>query len=125
MVEKIKERIEELVQLLVRASESYYNTGMTIMEDAEFDRLMDELRDLEKKTGYILKNSPTQNVGATAIDGLIKIRHSFPMLSLDKCHTVTELNQFIGNRRGLLMMKMDGLSIRATYEDGKLQRLET
>ena len=63
MVEKIKERIEELVQLLVRASESYYNTGMTIMEDAEFDRLMDELRDLEKKTGYILKNSPTQNVG--------------------------------------------------------------
>ena len=83
-VNKERERIRELTKLLNRASESYYNDNTEIMSNLEYDRLYDELADLEKKTGIIMAGSPTVHVGYTAADDLPKERHERPMLSLDK-----------------------------------------
>ena len=117
--------IKSLIKKLNDASYAYYNSGKPIISDSEYDKLYSELERLEAKTGIIYSNSPTQNVGAKAIDTLKKIKHSFPMLSLAKCHTAAELKKFIGNNNGILMLKMDGLTIRATYNDGELITLET
>ena len=121
------ERITELVELLNRASDSYYNSGQTIMNDAEFDLLMEELKALESESGIVLSNSPTHNVGAEVKTKLNKTTHDSnnPMLSLDKCHSVEELISFAGNDDCYLSVKCDGLSTRLVYRDHKLKAAST
>ena len=119
------ERIKELTVLLNRASDAYYNTGETIMEDREFDALMEELRGLEQETGFIMSNSPTQKVGAEVKTILTKVKHERPMLSLDKCHSVQELVDFAENDDCYLSVKCDGLTTRLIYESGELVGAET
>lgn len=119
------DRIKFLINILNNASKCYYSGKTPIMDDVEYDKLFDELKYLENTTGIVYSNSPTQNVGSTAIDYLEKIEHSSPMLSLDKCHSTEELKKFIGKENGILMMKMDGLTVRATYKNGNIFRLET
>ena len=119
------DRIKFLINILNNASKCYYSGKTPIMDDVEYDKLFDELKYLENTTGIVYSNSPTQNVGSAAIDYLEKIEHSSPMLSLDKCHSTEELKKFIGKENGILMMKMDGLTVRATYRNGNIFRLET
>ena len=120
------ERIKELVQLLNKASYAYYNTDKEIMSNYEYDKLFDELVNLEKETDFIMSNSPTQRVGYVIQDNLKKSVHKYPMLSLDKTKKVEDLISFIGDRRALLMFKMDGLSVCATYDnEGNLILCET
>lgn len=119
------DRIKELVELLNKASDAYYNTGNTIMDDKEFDRLLDELKSLEEDTGFIMSVSPTQNVGAEVVTKLSKVKHERPMLSLDKCHTVQELIDFAGDDDCYLSVKCDGLTTRLIYENGELVGAET
>lgn len=116
------ERIKKLVELLNSASNSYYNSGQTIMDDVEFDLLMEELKALEAETGIVLSNSPTHNVGAEIKTKLNKITHDInnPMLSLDKCHSVEELIEFAGDDDCYLSVKCDGLSTRLIYKNHKL-----
>ena len=118
-------RIKELVKLLNRASDVYYNTGNTIMTDQEFDSMMEELRYLEQETKLVLSNSPTRNVGAEVKTQLNKIKHTRPMLSLDKCHTAQELVEFAGNDPCCMSVKCDGLTTRLVYENGELVGAET
>ena len=75
-------RMRELVDLLNRASKAYYAQDDEIMSNYEYDRLYDELVQLEKETGVIFSNSPTVNVGYEAVDELPKETHEKPMLSL-------------------------------------------
>ena len=119
------DRAKELVELLNRASDAYYNTGNTIMEDHEFDALMEELKELEQETGFVMSNSPTQKVGAEVKSELEKVKHERPMLSLDKCHSVQELVDFAGDDDCYLSVKCDGLTTRLIYENGKLVGAET
>lgn len=116
------ERIKELVEALNKASDAYYHSGDTIMSDAEFDLLLEELKLLESKTGIILSNSPTHNVGAEVKTKLNKTAHDSnnPMLSLDKCHSAQELIDFAGNDNCYLSVKCDGLSTRLHYKNHKL-----
>lgn len=118
-------RIKELVKLLNRASDTYYNTGNTIMTDQEFDSMIEELRYLEQETKLVLSNSPTHNVGAEVKTQLNKIKHTRPMLSLDKCHTAQELVEFAGNDPCYMSVKCDGLTTRLVYENGELVGAET
>ena len=78
------ERMKELAEILNKASHAYYAEDTEIMSNYEYDRLYDELQELEKATGVVLSGSPTVMVGYEAVDELPKERHSSPMLSLDK-----------------------------------------
>ena len=118
-------RIRELVEILNNASRAYYAEDSEIMSNYEYDRLYDELSELERQTGIILGNSPTQSVGYESVDELPKERHASPMLSLDKTKDREELKGWLGDHEGLLSWKLDGLTIVLTYEDGKLVKAVT
>ena len=118
-------RMKELVSLLNAAAKAYYQEDREIMSNLEYDRLYDELEALEKETGTVFANSPTQQVGYESVDFLPKESHPSPMLSLDKTKEVDVLADFIGNQKTLLSWKLDGLTIVLTYENGTLQKAVT
>ena len=123
--EEMKRRIMELTDELSRASEAYYNLDTEIMSNLEYDRLYDELSDLEKKTGIVLAGSPTVHVGYAAADELPKERHAAPMLSLDKTKDRDALSAWLNGHDGLLSWKLDGLTVVLTYEGGTLIKAVT
>lgn len=114
------ERIHELVDKLNKYRDEYYNKNAPSVSDAVYDHLYDELERMEKETGIILSNSPTQTVGYKAVSSLEKVRHRIPLLSLDKTKMVSELAAFLKNHAALLMLKLDGLTVKLVYEGGKL-----
>ncbi len=119
------ERIKELVELLNRASKAYYAEDVEIMSNYEYDKLYDELAELEKETGIVLSNSPTLQVGYEAVDDLPKERHERPMLSLGKTKSREELQEWLGEQKALLSWKLDGLTVVLTYSGGKLVKAVT
>ncbi|SEQ66931.1 DNA ligase (NAD+) [Lachnospiraceae bacterium NE2001] len=118
-------RIKELVEILNKASKAYYSDDVEIMSNFEYDKLYDELVALEAETGTILANSPTQNVGYEVVSELPKEKHPAKMLSLDKTKEVDALVSWLGDKKGLLSWKMDGLTVVLTYEDGTLVKAVT
>lgn len=121
----MKNRMEELVRLLNEAGKAYYQQDREIMSNREYDRLYDELVELEKKTGIVMANSPTVNVGHEVVSFLPKERHPSPMLSLDKTKEVSELESWLGDKAGLLSWKLDGLTVVLTYAGGRLEKAVT
>lgn len=116
---------KELINKANAASEKYYNTGTSELSDAEFDSIIEQITQFENETGTILSNSPTQNVGAKILNNIPEVTHKRPMLSLDKCHSAEEVFTFAKDKPILLMTKCDGMTIRLTYENGKLLRAES
>lgn len=119
------EKIKELTDLLNKASDAYYNTGNTIMEDREFDTLVEELRNLEQETGFVMATSPTHKVGYEVKSELQKVTHNHPMLSLAKTKNWNEFIQYFGNKDVIGMLKMDGLTCSLRYINGELVSAET
>lgn len=120
-----KNTIVTRVEELNKASEAYYNTGQSIMSDAEFDNKLEELRQWEEETGIVLANSPTHNVGAIVLDNIKKVTHESPMLSLAKCHSAEEVKQFAKGHTLVGSVKLDGLTCRLIFKDGELIRAES
>jgi len=125
-------RINELVKIINQHSYNYYTLDKPTISDADWDLLLDELIQLEKETGYILPNSPTQNVGAQVLKGFKKVKHPKKLYSLDKCNTFDDLKEWLYNintKYGIedfsVEVKYDGLRIIATYEDGMLVQAAT
>jgi len=115
-----------LIEDLNKASYAYYNTDTPIMSDQEYDLKCEMLHDLEEKTGCIYSGSPNYSVGAPVLPGLTKVDITpKPMLSLDKCHDIAEIKSFIRNKEALAMIKLDGLSVRLKYNEGKLVSANT
>ena len=110
-----------MINILNEASQAYYS-GNPIMDDSQFDARLEDLKQLEAETGIVYSNSPTQTVGAKILTELNEVSHIYPMLSLDKCHNVTELLKFINNTETVVSIKLDGLTCRLTYENGILVR---
>ena len=119
------DRMKELIQVLNEAGKAYYQESREIMSNFEYDRLYDELQGLEKETGIILSNSPTQNVGFTVLSELPKEAHESPMLSLDKTKRVEDLEEWLGSQIGILSWKLDGLTVVLNYNHGTLQKAVT
>lgn len=119
------ERMKELSAILSEAAKAYYQESREIMSNFEYDRLYDELLKLEEETGTVFAGSPTQKVGYEVLSELPKERHDKPMLSLNKTKSVEELKEWLGDQKGLLSWKMDGLTVVLTYEDGKLTKAVT
>jgi len=120
-----RKRIEELVELLNQAGKAYYEAGQEIISNLEYDKAYDELVRLEEETGIVLSASPTQNVGYSVATALPKEEHASPMLSLDKTKSVETLQSFLGEQKGILSWKLDGLTVVMTYEKGEFVKAVT
>ena len=118
-------RIKELTSLLNKYRDKYYNYSESLVSDAEYDKLFDELRELEAEEHFVLANSPTQTVGYEIVDSLKKVKHDHLMLSLDKTKSCQDLLNFAEDREVALSMKLDGLTMSVKYENGKLVSAET
>lgn len=123
-MDKIK-RIKELVVQLNTYRNAYYNNSKSQISDYEYDNLFDELKQLEDETGVIMSNSPTQTVGYEVKSKLEKVKHSHPMLSLDKTKDVNDLIAFSSGRDCIVSLKLDGLTILNTYNNSELIQAET
>lgn len=124
-MEEARKRIEQLVEQLNAASAAYYNGQDERMSNYEWDAMFDELTALEKDTGYILPDSPTQNTGYEENGSGQKEAHEFPALSLAKTKQVSELQAWAGERPIWLSWKLDGLTLVLTYDGGKLTKILT
>ena len=120
-----KERIMELTARLDEAARAYYQEDREIMSNFEYDALYDELLALEKETGIVMAGSPTNKVGYEILSQLEKVDHESPMLSLDKTKSPEDLQSWLGDQKGMLSWKMDGLTVVLTYRDGTLARAVT
>src|SRR5882724_9471983 len=124
----IDSKIESLREEIRHHEYRYYVLDDPEIADAEFDRLMNELKRLEAEhPELVTPDSPTQRVGGKPREGFQKIRHSSPMLSLDNALDESELRAFDARVREWLggepfryvaELKMDGLSMAARYHDG-------
>lgn len=124
MQDKLKE-IREKTELLNQAAKAYYQESREIMSNLEYDRLYDELAQLERETGIVLATSPTVNVGYEVLSDLPKERHPSTMLSLDKTKDTGQLAAWLGDQKGVLSWKIDGLTIVLTYREGQLFKAVT
>lgn len=119
------DRVRELTEFLNKAADAYYNTGDTIMEDHEFDTLLEELCSLEQETGFVMATSPTHKVGYEVKSELQKVTHNHPMLSLAKTKDWNEFIMYFESKDVIGMLKMDGLTCSLRYIDGELVSAET
>ena len=124
-MENKTERMKYLVSVLNEASKAYYAEGVEKISNFEYDTLYDELLELERETGTVFSNSPSQNVGYEVISELPKERHESPMLSLDKTKSVSDLEDWLSGKEGILSWKLDGLTVVLTYEGGELVKAVT
>ncbi len=118
-------RMTELVNILNKASKVYYQDGNEIMSNFEYDKLYDELTKLENELDITLSDSPTVNVGYEVLSELPKENHDSPMLSLDKTKEVEGLKSFLGERKGVISWKLDGLTVVLSYNNGELVKAVT
>jgi len=130
------ERLAELRRVIREHEERYYVLAAPTISDHEFDRLMADLREIEsRRPDLVTPDSPTQRVGGRPAEGFATIEHSVPMLSLDNAYSSDDLRAFDERVRRLAAreagdapiayvaeLKIDGLSIALTYEDGVLAR---
>src|ERR1700732_2323453 len=124
--------IDSLREEIRRHEYRYYVLDDPEISDAEFDRLMNELKRLEAADpGLITTDSPTQRVGGKPREGFVKVAHSVPMLSLDNAYSEEELRNWerrvheLSGRKDIdyvCELKLDGMSLALIYEDGKLVR---
>lgn len=124
-MEQKRQRMQELIEILNEAGKAYYQEAEEIMSNLQYDRLYEELVELEQELGITLANSPTVNVGYEVLSELPKERHEKPMLSLDKTKDVERLKEFLGAQKALISWKLDGLTIVLTYREGTLQKAVT
>ena len=120
-----KERLFELIALMNRYRHEYYNLNAPTVSDEVYDRLFDELVCLQTKTNIYMANSPTMAPGFPPVSKLEKVNHPIPLLSLDKVKASADLISFQKQKQLMLMLKLDGLTVKLTYEGGELIEAST
>ncbi len=119
-----KQLMQDLIAQLNAASEAYYNGRGELMTDYEWDARFDELRQLEEETGMTLEGSPTQRVSEDNTPGR-KEEHEFAALSLAKTKQPADLVRWAEGRAIWISWKLDGLTLVATYDGGRLTKVVT
>lgn len=125
MENNIMNRQKELTDLLNHYRYAYYVQSEPIISDEVYDRLFDELAEIEKNTGVTLANSPTATVGYEEVDSLNKVKHDIPLLSLAKTKSISDVTKFISVNNSMAMLKLDGLTVELDYENGELVQAST
>lgn len=129
-MENIKQQLNELKQKILYHNDLYYNQDNPEIEDAEYDKMMRELKKIEKEhPELITPDSPTQKVGGTAKrEAGVLIKHDVPMLSLQDVFSHEEVDTFVDNMQAeldnpefVVEEKIDGLSLALRYVDGELK----
>ena len=129
-MDNIKQRIDELIKILNKASYEYYTLDMPSITDQEYDRYMDELIRLETNNPSLVRSdSPTVRIGSEVVSNFKKVTHEIPMMSLGDVFNEEELVAFderikkvVSNPEYVCELKIDGLSVSLLYENGKLIR---
>jgi len=129
-VDNVKNRIDELIKILNKASYEYYALDNPTITDQEYDSLMDELIRLETNHPTLVRSdSPTVRIGTEVISEFKKVTHEIPMMSLGDVFNEEEIISFdekirkvINNPEYVCELKIDGLSVSLLYENGKLVR---
>ena len=129
----IENRINELIEIINKASYEYYTLDKPSITDQEYDDYYHELEELEKLHPELIKfNSPTKRVGGKIIDGFTKVTHKVPMMSLGDIFNESEIIEFderikkvVPNPEYVCELKIDGLSVSLIYENGKLVQAAT
>lgn len=138
----MKDRLKEIVDTLNEWAYHYYTLDNPVVSDKEYDELYDELLKLEKESGIVLENSPTQRVGGEVLEKFEKHTHLQPLYSLQKAQSFEELEDFHNRCKKLLdeynslngtnkkleyfvEYKFDGLTVNLTYENGILVSAST
>lgn len=126
------DRMNWLVEELNKHCYNYYVLDNPTISDYDFDKLYDELLELEKQTGIVLDNSPTKRVGGEPLNGFEKRAHKIKMYSLNKCRTFDDVTSFVSDIKKVepkatftLGYKFDGLTIVITYKNGLYQNATT
>src|SRR6201984_1139989 len=127
-----EKKIEALREKIRHHEHLYYVLDNPEISDAEFDKLTQQLKDLEAEhPSLVTPDSPTQRVGGKPREGFVKVRHSSPMLSLDNTYNEAELRSWerrvheLSGRKDVEYMcelKLDGMSMALRYADGHLDR---
>lgn len=125
-------RMQELCEILNRWAREYYVEDAPSVSDAQYDKLYDELRELERETGIVLPESPTKRVGGEPVKGFERHTHIARLYSLDKAVTEDELTAFVTRVHKIdpeaeftVEYKFDGLTVCLTYENGAFVRAAT
>ncbi len=129
-MDNIKERIDELIKILNKASYEYHTLDNPTITDQEYDSYMDELVRLETLyPNLVREDSPTLKIGGEVISDFKKVTHEIPMMSLGDIFNEDEIIAFdervrksVGDVEYVLELKIDGLSVSLLYENGKLKR---
>ncbi len=133
-MDDVRKEIEDLSAKLTKYQDAYYKDGISLVPDSEYDGLWDKLKDLEDKyPEYALPDSPTKRVGSDLTNEFPEVRHTIPVLSLDKAYSRQEVLSFFsksiekegGELSFVAEEKIDGISMVLYYEDGLLARAVT
>lgn len=124
----MKDKIIELTNRLKLAADAYYNDSESLMSDQEYDMAIKELEELESKfPEFALEDSPTKTVGSKTKSTFAKVKHEYPMLSLDNTYNKEDIDAFVRRVKKVFPKavftcepKYDGVSIDLKYEDSKL-----
>jgi DNA ligase (NAD+) len=130
-----KQRIDDLRDRLNEYGAAYYGRNMSLVSDAEYDALLKELADLEKRyPEFDSPDSPTHRIGSDLTKSFAKVRHAVPMMSIDNTYSSTEVSEWVGRvekalagevLRFLGELKVDGAACSLVYEGGRLVRAAT
>ncbi len=120
------DRMKELIEIIAVHNRNYYELDNPTISDKEYDRLYDELVDLEKELNVVLPNSPTQRVGGDVLSKFVKKKHDVRLYSMGKVRSFEDLNSFFDDMKKFVEkptfaveFKFDGLTIVVEYLDGK------
>ncbi len=126
----IRKRMDELINLINKYNDAYYQKNESLISDLAFDQLLSELQKLEQENPlFAVNDSPTQRVGGTITKQFKSVTHRFPMLSLGNTYNETDLKEFdsrvkkaLGDEKYeyICELKFDGVALSFWYENGKL-----
>lgn len=117
--------MKKLIEQLNQYRDAYYNRSESLVSDRKYDALFDKLKEMEKQTGIVYPNSPTQSVGYEVISNLTKVTHEHPLLSLDKDTDMDAFARYFGNNACVIMAKEDGLTASIHYQNGVMVSAES
>lgn len=120
----IESKMQNLIAELNAASDAYYSGSGELMSDHEWNHKFDELKQLEDESGIVLDGSPTHKVSDFKSSGT-KVKHEFPALSLPKSKSIDDVVKWANNKAVNLSWKLDGMTLVAYYDNGKLSKLVT